>query len=49
MYPLGILPFASSVSEDNKIGLRGNYGVRESEEMKYSARKGNIENSERET
>ena len=39
----------SNLSEDNKIGLRGNCGVRESEIMKHSVRKGNIENSERET
>ena len=39
----------SNLSEDNKIGSRGNCGVQESEEMKHSVRKGNIENSERET
>ena len=39
----------SNLSEDNKIGSRGNCGVREGEEMKHSACKENIENSERET
>ena len=39
----------SNLSEDNKIGLRGNCGVRESEIMKHSAREGNIGNSEMET
>ena len=38
----------SNLSEDNKIGSRGNCGVQESEIMKHSACKGNIENSERE-
>ena len=37
----------SNLSEDNKIGSRGNCGVRESEIMKHSARKGNIGNSEK--
>ena len=39
----------SNLSKDNKIGLRGNCGVRESEIMKHSARKGHIGNSEMET
>ena len=37
----------SNLSENNKIGSRGNCGVRESEIMKHSAREGNIGNSER--
>ena len=37
----------SNLSEDNKIGSRGNCGVRESEVMKHSARRGNIGNSEK--
>ena len=39
----------SNLSENNKIGSRGNCGVRESEIMKHSAREGNIGNSERKT
>ena len=37
----------NNLSENNKIGSRGNCGVRESEIMKHSARKGNMGNSEK--
>ena len=37
----------SNLSENNKIGSRGNCGVQESEIMKHSARRGNIGNSEK--
>ena len=37
----------SNLSENNKIGSRGNCGARESEIMKHSAREGNIGNSEK--
>ena len=39
----------SKLSEDNKIGSRGNCGVRESEILKHSACERNIGNSEKET
>ena len=37
----------SNLSENNKIGSRGNCGVQESEVMKHSACRGNIGNSEK--